>query len=113
MGNVKSKELDPAQLLTTDEDLVVYLDSCIDDAGDDAAQIAEALGTVVRAKFMNQLARDTGIGIDALYMALSADGDIKLSTVLKVTKALGLQLGAWSPTIKVEACSPCFKPSRE
>ena len=113
MGNVNSKELDPAQLLTTDEDLVVYLDSCIDDAGSNAAQIAEGLGTVVRAKFMNQLARDTGIGLDALYSALSGDGNIKLTTVLKVTKALGLQLGAWSPTIKVEACSPCFKPSRE
>lgn len=114
MGDAESNGLvaAQAQTLTTDEELLHWFDACIDDAGDDAAQIAKALGTIVYAKAMNQLARDTGISLDDLYRDLSGNGSIELSTVLKVTKALGLQLGAWSPTIK-EPWSPCFKPSRE
>ncbi|MNE42642.1 hypothetical protein D3C80_1367780 [compost metagenome] len=113
MINVKSKVLDPAQFLKTDEDMVMHLDICIDDAGDNAALIAQALGTILRAKSMNQLARDTGIGLDALYSALSGDENIKLTTVLKVAKALGLQLGAFSPTIKGEAVSPNLRLNRQ
>ena len=41
---------------------------------------------------MAELARETGLGRESLYKALSAEGNPQLSTVLKVAKALGLQL---------------------
>jgi probable addiction module antidote protein len=41
---------------------------------------------------MTQVARDAGLSRESLYRALSADGNPSLATVLKVIKALGLQL---------------------
>ena len=41
---------------------------------------------------MSQLAKDTGISREGLYKALSRKGNPSLSTLLKVAKALGVQL---------------------
>lgn len=54
--------------------------------------IAQAIGEVARARGMMQLARDTGLSRESLYRALSADGNPSFATVLKVLRALGLQL---------------------
>jgi probable addiction module antidote protein len=43
---------------------------------------------------MTQVARDTGLGRESLYKALSAEGNPEFSTVLKVVAALGLKLTA-------------------
>ena len=73
-------------------DVVQYLQACIDEAGDDAAFIAAALGDIARARGMTQLARDTGLGRESLYKALSGEGNPSFGTVLKVLAALGLRL---------------------
>lgn len=62
----------------------------MEEAGDDAAYIAAALGDIARARA--QLAKDTGISREGLCKALPAEGNPSLSTVLKVVKALGLKL---------------------
>jgi len=49
---------------------------------------------IARAKGMAQLARDTGLGRESLYKALSAEGNPEFATVLKVIRALGLKLHA-------------------
>jgi len=41
---------------------------------------------------MTQLASQTGVTREALYKALSPNGDPRLSTLLGVIKALGLKL---------------------
>ena len=60
----------------------------------DPALIAAALGDIARAKGMSQIARETGLGRESLYKALSPDGNPEFSTVLKVVRALGLRLHA-------------------
>jgi len=92
MTALKLSKWDSAQHLKTDEDIAMYLEACLDEAGDDAAFIAKALGTIARAKGMSQLARDTGLGRESLYKALSGDGNPSFSTILKVTRALGIRL---------------------
>jgi probable addiction module antidote protein len=67
-------------------------------ASSDAAFIAAALGVVAKARGMTQVARDAGVAREALYRALSADGDPKLSTLLGVMKALNLTLRVDHPT---------------
>ena len=52
---------DSAQYLKTDEDMELYLEACLEEAGDDPAFIVHALGVVARARNMSQLARDTGL----------------------------------------------------
>ena len=63
---------DTAEYLKTEEDMAAYLEACIEEAGDDPVFIAQALGTIARAKGMTQLARDTGLARESLYKALSA-----------------------------------------
>jgi probable addiction module antidote protein len=41
---------------------------------------------------MTRLAKDTGLAREALYRALSQDGNPEFATVLKVLKVLGLRL---------------------
>jgi probable addiction module antidote protein len=43
---------------------------------------------------MTQIARETGLGRESLYKALSNEGNPEFATVLKVIKALGLRLRA-------------------
>jgi probable addiction module antidote protein len=91
---IKLRKWDSAEHLKTDEDRAMYLDACIAEAGDDAAFIAKALGNIARAKGVTQLARDTGLGRESLYKALSEDGNPSFATILKVTRALGISLHA-------------------
>lgn len=89
---LKLRKWDSAEYLKTEEDMVLYLEACMEEAGDDAAFIAKALGTIARARGMSQLAKDTGLGRESLYKALSGDGNPSFATILKVTHALGLKL---------------------
>ena len=92
MGTLKLRKWDSAEHLKTEEDMVLYLQACMEEAGDDAAFIAKALGTIARAKGMSQLAKETGLGRESLYKALSGEGNPSFGTILKVMHALGLKL---------------------
>lgn len=92
MTTIKLKKWDSAEHLKTEEDMAAYLDACIEEAGDDAAFIAAALGDIARARGMTRLSKETGIGRESLYKALSGEGNPSFGTILKVTKALGLRL---------------------
>jgi probable addiction module antidote protein len=58
----------------------------------DPGYLAHALGVIARARGMTEIAHETGMKRQALYRALSADGNPKLETIMKVIKALGLRL---------------------
>jgi probable addiction module antidote protein len=92
MSKTKTTPYDTVDYLKTEEDMALYFDACLEEAGDDAVFIAKALGDIARARGMTQLARDTGLAREGLYKALSADGNPSFATILKVTKALGLKL---------------------
>ena len=83
---------DSADYLKSEEDMAAYLQACLEEAPDDPAFIAQALGTVARARGMMQLAKDTGLTREGLYKALSRDGNPSLGTVLKVLQALHLRI---------------------
>lgn len=83
---------DSAEYLENDEDVRLYLEACLEEAGDDPAFIVHVLGVIARARNMSQLARDTGLTREGLYKALSSGGNPSFFTVAKVAKALGLQL---------------------
>jgi len=81
-----------AEHLRTPAEMAAYLDAWLEEAPDDIAGISRALGDIARAKGMTQVAKDAGLSRESLYRALSANGNPSLATVLKVIKALGLQL---------------------
>jgi probable addiction module antidote protein len=90
----KFSRWDSSEYLKTEEDMAEYLDACIEEAGDDPAFIAKALGVIARARGMTQVARDSGLSRESLYRALSGEGNPEFGTILKVIKALGLKLHA-------------------
>ena len=94
MNTLKLRKWDSAEHLKTEEDMALYFEACLPEAGDDAAFLAKALGNIARAKGMSQLSRDTGLGRESLYKALSGEGNPSFATILKVTAALGIHLHA-------------------
>ena len=85
---------DVAEHLRTPDEMAAYLDAWLDDAPEDAAGIAKALGDIARARGMSQVAKDAGLSRESLYRALSKDGNPSFATVLKVARALGVKLHA-------------------
>ena len=91
-AKIKTSPWDSAEYLQTEDDIAEYFDACLQEGGDDPAFIAHALGVIACARGMAQVARDTGISREGLYKALSEDGNPSFGTILKVVRALGLQL---------------------
>jgi probable addiction module antidote protein len=87
---VKLRPFDPAEHLRTEEDILFYLEAAME--GNDPKHIASALGDVARSKGMSEVARKTGLGRQALYNALSENGNPTLETLVAVLSALGLEL---------------------
>ena len=90
----KATPYDVAEHLRTPEEMAAYLDVWLEEAADDVAGIARALGDIARARGMSQVAKDAGLSRESLYRALSADGNPSFATVLKVARALGVRLHA-------------------
>jgi probable addiction module antidote protein len=87
---VRTRPFDAATYLRTEEDILYYLEAAME--GNDPKHIASALGDVARSKGMSEIARKTGLGRQALYNALSENGNPTLETLVGVLDALGLQL---------------------
>lgn len=87
---VKVRPFDPADHLQTEEDILYYLEAAME--GNDPKHIASALGDVARSKGMSEIARKANVGRQALYSALSENGNPTLETLVGVLNALGLQL---------------------
>jgi len=86
------KRFDSAEYLQNEQDVALYFQACIDEAGNDPAFIAKSLGVIARARGMTQLAKETGLSREGLYKALSGEGNPEFSTIWKVINALGLKL---------------------
>jgi len=87
---LKTYKWDPARYLKTDEDRRAYFDAALEEG--DPAIILSVLGDIARSKGMAKVAKKAGLGRESLYKALSEDGNPKLETILKITRALGFKL---------------------
>jgi len=90
MSTAKIKPFDPAEYLDDSESIAAYMSEALE--SEDPAFIADALGVVARARGMSEVAREAGVSRESLYRALSTDGNPEFDTVLRVVRALGLQL---------------------
>lgn len=87
---VDTTPFDPAEYIATPEDAAFFLEDAF--GSGDARQVAQALGVIARSKGMTRLAEATGFSRQALYRALSEEGNPTLDTVLKVAQELGFRL---------------------
>ena len=89
---IETVPFDPAEHLGSAEGQAELLADAF--ASGDPSYIANALGIVARARGMTAVAKEAGVTREALYKALRPDGDPRLSTLLGVTKALGMKISA-------------------
>ena len=92
MNKTQTIKWDSAEHLNSIEEMAEYLEAALEVG--DPALIAAALGDIARAQGMSHVARESGLGRESLYKALSASGNPELATVLKVLNALGLRFHA-------------------
>jgi probable addiction module antidote protein len=89
---VKTEPFDAARYLTSPESQTELLNDAL--ASGEAGYVAQTLGVIARARGMSEVAREAGVTREALYKALSGNGDPRLTTLLEVARALGVTLTA-------------------
>ncbi|PHS26814.1 MAG: putative addiction module antidote protein [Methylophaga sp.] len=87
---MKTQQFDVSKYLDNDEMIAEYLKVAIEE--NDMSYFMLALGNVAKAKGMTQIAKDTGLGRESLYKAISGASQPKLDTVSKILNAIGLSL---------------------
>ena len=78
--------------LRTKEDACFYLEAATEEDPGDGSLIRAVLNDIARAQNISRLALDIGIIRKGLYKALSEDGNLSFATVMRITRALGMQL---------------------
>ena len=84
------QRFDAADYLDSDATIAEYLNAALDDENPDV--FLQAVADVAKAKGMTELARTTGLGRESLYKALMPGAKPRYDTVLKVLRALGVEL---------------------
>jgi len=87
-------EFDMASQLRDENDIAEYLSMVLEDG--DSDELIRAIGHVAKARGMTQIAKDTGLGRESLYKALSAGAKPRFETILLVLRALNIDLKAVS-----------------
>ena len=86
------KPFDAADYLDSEEVIAEYIAAALEDPNPDVFLMA--IRYVARARGIAQLARDAGMGRESLYKALAPGAKPRYDTVLKLLRALGVQLHA-------------------
>lgn len=86
------KTFDMAGMLDSEQAIAEYLTVVLEENNPSA--LAEALGTVARARGMTQVAEASGIAREALYKALRPGAQPRFDTIQRVMAALGVKLTA-------------------
>jgi len=92
MTKTEFTEYDSADYLTSLDRIAAYLEAVLEEASDDPAFVAQALGNIARSQNFSELARKVGMSREGLYKALSTEGNPSFATIMKVTSALGLKI---------------------
>lgn len=86
------KVFDAADYLNNDKVIAEYLNAALEDENPDV--FLKAISDVAKARGMSQLAKDAGVGRESLYKALAPGAKPRYDTVLRLMKALGVELHA-------------------
>lgn len=84
------RAFDAADYLDSDTVVAEYLNAALEDENPDV--LLQAIADVAKARGMTQLAHDTGLGRESLYKALAPGAKPRYDTVLKLMRALGVEL---------------------
>lgn len=86
----KPAMFDAADYLDSEEVIAEYLNVAL--ASEDPDLFLQAIADVAKARGMAQVAKETGLGRESLYKALAPGAKPRYDTVLKLIRALGVEL---------------------
>lgn len=92
------KPFEAADYLDNDEVIAEYLNAALEDPNPDVFLMA--ISDVAKARGMSKLAKDAGLGRESLYKALTPGAKPRYETVIKLLRALGVELNA-SPSTRL------------
>ena len=98
----KPTVFDAADYLDSEEVIAEYLNVAL--ASEDPDLFLQAIADVAKVRGMAQLAKDTGLGRESLYKALAPGAKPRYDTVLKVIRALGVELHT-TPVLLRSSCA--------
>jgi probable addiction module antidote protein len=84
------KVFDASEYLENDEVIAEYLTAAAEDPNPDV--FLAALGDVAKAKGMAQIAKESGLGRESLYKALTSGAHPRFETVQAVLRSVGVKL---------------------
>jgi probable addiction module antidote protein len=87
---LKTKRLDLAEYLETEEDIVEFLAETAREGTQE--DFIHALSTAARARGMADVAQKAGVSRASLYKSLSGEGNPEFDTIFRVCAALGVKL---------------------
>jgi probable addiction module antidote protein len=87
---MKTLPYDPAEFLDDETAEDEYLRLTCNDGS--PTEIARALGAIVRARAVTEIAARTGLGRPALHKMLGGEGNPDYATMTKVAEPLGVRL---------------------
>lgn len=88
----KLSPFDMAAYLDSPKAIAEYLNQVL--ADNDTDELIRAIGHIAKARGMTQVAKDAGLGRESLYKALAPGAKPRADTLLKVIRAIGVQLHA-------------------
>lgn len=88
----KDAPFDAADYLDDEQTIAEYITAALEDLNPDV--FLAVVRDVARARGMAQLAKDTGLGCESLYKALTPGAKPRYDTMLKLLHALGVKLSA-------------------
>jgi probable addiction module antidote protein len=83
---------DAADYLDDDAVIAEYINAALEDENPDV--LLQAIADVAKARGMTKLAKDVGLGRESLYKALAPGAKPRYDTVLRLVRALGVELHA-------------------
>ena len=86
----KLNTFDITRFLESEEAMAEYLSQVLEDG--DNNELIRALGHIAKAKGMAIVAKESGLGRESLYKALSEGSQPRFETITKVIHALGLKI---------------------
>lgn len=83
---------DMTEFLDSDEAMREYLSQVLEEG--DTDEVIRALGYIAKAKGMTMIAKESGLGRESLYQALTPGSKPRFDTIMRVIKAMGIKLHA-------------------
>lgn len=88
----KLRRFDAADYLNSDEMVAEYLSAALAEENPDV--LLQAIADIVKARGVARIARATGLGRESLYKSLAPGATPRYDTVIRLLRALGVELHA-------------------